>query len=109
MRAKFVEFDTNNDNVLDFNEFQRLLADTSLCLSTDEIRALHKKADLNKGALQLALQLIALLLAADSVIDMDEFMTFAFDTLLDLVRDVRALLRMLSGSDRCSRRCWRTK
>ena len=76
MRAKFIEFDVDQDNLLNPIEFAKCISDTNLCLSAAEIEILRIKADLNK----------------DGYIDIQEFIQFAYDSLLQLARDVSRCL-----------------
>jgi hypothetical protein len=70
MRAKFREFDNDDDGYLQPDEFHRCIADTSLCLSEIEIQRLFDSASQGTGQISIA-----------------NFMQFAYNTLLNLARD----------------------
>lgn len=70
MRLKFLEFDSDNDGILNEKEFHNCLADTNLILSTQEIQHLRQRASNEEGR-----------------IDLQAFMKFAYETLLHLQRD----------------------
>lgn len=86
MRARFDEFDSNDDGFLSPQEFANLMADTALVLSTAEIERLFVEADTNK----------------DGKIDMQEFLAFATSKLLHLQRDVSEH----ASSAVCADACW---
>lgn len=71
MRNKFREFDVDDDGFLSPLEFHKLLADTSLSLSENEVNQYFKQADLDY----------------DGKVSLSEFMTFSYETLLHLARD----------------------
>jgi len=70
MRAKFREFDNDDDGYLELAEFHRCIADTSLCFSKKQIDDLYKKAA-----------------SGDDKISIENFMKFAYGTLLHLARN----------------------
>jgi len=70
MRAKFREFDNDDDGYLESAEFHRCIADTSLCFSKTQIDDLYKNAA-NGG----------------DKISIENFMKFAYDSLLHLARN----------------------
>mmetsp|Transcript_5276 Transcript_5276/g.8279 ORF Transcript_5276/g.8279 Transcript_5276/m.8279 type:complete len:530 (-) Transcript_5276:216-1805(-) len=71
MRSKFREFDVDDDGYLNRDEFHKLMADTSLSLGADEIDEYMVAADKDK----------------DGKVNINEFMSFAYETLLHLARD----------------------
>jgi len=80
MRAKFREFDNDDDGYLESAEFHRCIADTSLCFSKTQIDDLY----------DLARQ-------GQDCVSIEHFMKFAYDTLLHLARDA-ALKHQFQGS-----------
>ncbi len=71
MRAKLREFDADRDGCLSKEEFKQTMADTGLLLSGAEVDLLRTRADSN----------------GDGLVDLEEFVTFAYETLLHLQRD----------------------
>ncbi len=68
MREKFFEFDVDDDGRLDSDEFSRLMADTSICLSQTQVQELRTIADTDK----------------DGYVSYAEFIRFCHTTLIRL-------------------------
>ena len=68
LRARFAEFDSNNDGTLDADEFAACLADTSLCLSAQQIESLRREVVQAAGGDE----------RHQGVIQIQHFMTFAY-------------------------------
>lgn len=81
MRAKFREFDNDDDGYLQPDEFHRCIADTSLCLSEIEIQRLFDSASQGQGQISIA-----------------GFMQFAYSTLLTLARDAALKHQFSTGA-----------